>query len=184
MRLGGSAILDSKIGRDLLAEPENAAVGGLSTVFGLAVGYDATRFVGFELAADGHEYIVTVRGVGTIAEYAVYTVVPQLRVRYSLVRGYLVPYAVVGIGVSWAETNDTKARAIDLDVHGREDVGIVGVVGAGAEYFLTRNIAVGLETNYHAIRGHEFKVAARSRKVSIDALLTSAALRIYFGRWE
>jgi opacity protein-like surface antigen len=182
LRLGGAGILDSRIGRDLVAEPENAAIGGaLNTLYGIAVGYDLTRFVGFELTADGHESIVAVRGVGAVVEYAIYTVVPQIRARYPLVRGFLVPYAVLGVGVSWAETNDKKARAIELDVHGGEDVGVAGVVGVGAEYFLTRNIAVGLEAKYQVIRGHEIGVAGRSRDVSVSAFLGSAGVRVYFG---
>ena len=182
LRFGGSAILESRVGRDLVAEAENAAVAGVfNNLFGVAVGYDATRFVGFELTADGHEPKLAVRGVGTIAEYAIYTVVPQLRVRYPLGRGDLVPYAVVGIGVSYAETNDKKARALTLDVHGRGDIGIAGVVGAGAEYFLTPNIAVGLEAKYQAVREHAIEVAGRSRDVAVDAFLGSAGVRVYLG---
>jgi opacity protein-like surface antigen len=148
--------------------------------YGVAVGVDITPFLGVELTGDGHEPIVSVRGVGRVAEYAIYTVVPQIRARYPIVRGYLVPYALAGVGVSWAEINDKKPRSVQLDIDGT-DYGFVGVLGAGAEYFLTRNIAGGFESKYHIIRGHEITLAGRSRSVTMDALLMSAALRIYFG---
>ena len=180
-RLGGSTLLRSQIAPGLVAEPENAAIAGtLNAAFGVAIGRDITPFLGVEIAGDGYEPILSARGVGSIAEYAIYTVVPQLRVRYPLLRGHLVPYAVVGVGVSWAEVNDKKPRSVQVDPHG-SDYGIVGVLGAGGEYFLTRNIAVGLETKYQAVRGHEIEVAGRNRNVRVDAFLTSAALRVYLG---
>jgi opacity protein-like surface antigen len=181
-RIGGAVLADSRIANDIVAKPENAAIAGeFNHVFMVGAGVDLSRHIGFELAAWGYEPIVTVRGVGAVGEYAVYAVVPQIRVRYPLLNDRLVPYALVGIGGSYAEFNDRKPRGAQTDVDGI-DFGIALGAGGGVEYFLSSAIALGLETYYHVSRGHELKVAGRRRAVDIDALLTTAGVRIYFGR--
>jgi opacity protein-like surface antigen len=181
-RVGGAALIDSAIGTDLVARPENAAIAGeLNHVFAVGAGVDLSRHLGLELAAYGYEPVISVRGVGAVGEHAIYAIVPHVRLRYPLLGDRLVPYALAGIGGSYAEFNDRKPRGVETQVDGI-DVGIALGAGVGVEYFLARTVAVGLETYYHLSRGHELKVAGRQRDIDIDALLTTAGVRIYFGR--
>jgi opacity protein-like surface antigen len=180
LRVGGAAVTDERLGGPFEARAENAAVGDLSLLIGVTAGIDLGHYLGVELAADGHEPIVRLRGVGAIGEYAVYTVVPQARLRYPLLDGRLVPYALGGVGASYAEYNDRKG--VRVHVNG-SDVGLAVAVGAGLEHFVTGNIAVGVETKYVMSRGHEleFELDGRRHGVGVDALLATAGVRIYFG---
>jgi hypothetical protein len=133
-----------------------------------------------ELAADGHEPILKVRGVGAVGEYAVYTVVPQIRLRYPMLGGRVVPYLLGGVGISYAEFNDRKPHGLHARVDGT-DYGIALATGVGLEYFVTNNIALGLETRYQTSQGHQLRLADRTHNVHVDAVLITAGVRIYLG---
>ena len=47
-------------------------------------------------------------GLGTIGEYGVFALMPQVRLRYPLFRGRLVPYVIGGAGVAFTDFNDRK----------------------------------------------------------------------------
>jgi hypothetical protein len=70
-------------GRAVL-EPPSAGV--LDEYYGLAVGLDFGRYLGAELAVEGYEVAMGLKGVGSIVEYAIYTFIPQLRVAPSCAR--------------------------------------------------------------------------------------------------
>jgi opacity protein-like surface antigen len=182
-RVGGATATRSRIASGVEAHPENAAITGrLNLLFGAGVGADITRHLGLELVADGHEYLLDVPGIGTAGEYAVYTLVPQVRARYPLLADRLVPYAIAGIGISYAEFNDRKPHGIRSQLRGT-DYGAVGTAGAGIEWFLSSAIAFGLEVKYqHFISGHELRMAGQIHDSRPHALLSTAAVRVYFGR--
>jgi opacity protein-like surface antigen len=180
-RAGGAAATRSRIASGVEAEPENAAIGGqFNLLFGVGVGVDVTRHLGVELVADGHECILDVPGRGSAGEYAIYTVVPQLRARYPMLDERLVPYAVAGLGVSYAEFNDRKPPGLQSELRGT-NFGAVAAVGAGIEWFLSSSIALGLETRYHHFTGHELKLGGEPRDARPHAVLTTLGLRIYLG---
>ena len=54
------------------------------------------RYLGGELSGDLFERRLKVQGFGSVGEYAVTAIVPQIRVRYPLLDGKLTPYAVAG----------------------------------------------------------------------------------------
>lgn len=182
LRAGGATATRSRIARGVEAQPEHAAIAGrLNLLFGVAVGADLTRHLGVEVAADGHEYVLDVPGSGSAGEYAIYTVVPQVRARYPLLDDRLVPYALAGLGVSYAEFNDRKPHGFESRLRGT-DYGAVATVGAGVEWFVSRAIALGLETKYqHFLAGHQLRLAGEARDSRPHALLTTAGFRVYFG---
>ncbi len=180
LRIGGATITDRRIGGPIEATPENAAKGDFSLLLGVGVGVDVGSHLGVELVADGHEPILKVRGVGAVGEYAVYTVVPQIRFRYPMLGGRFVPYLLGGVGVSYAEFNDRKPHGLTARVHGT-DYGVALATGVGLEYFITNNIALGLETRYHTSRAHQLLLADRTHNVHVDAVLITAGVRIYLG---
>ena len=86
------------------------------------------RHLGVELAADGFEINLRRPGLGTVGEYAMYGLVPQVRVRYPVLDNRLVPYLVAGVGAGYAETNDIKASAGNVEVQGK---GVALIATAG-----------------------------------------------------
>lgn len=64
--------------------------------WGLSVGGNVNRYLGGELSGDLFERRLKVQGFGSVGEYAVTAIVPQIRVRYPLLDGKLTPYAVAG----------------------------------------------------------------------------------------
>jgi opacity protein-like surface antigen len=106
-------------------------------------------------------------------------VVPQARFRYPLLDGRrLVPYIFGGLGVSYAEFNDRKG--VHAEVRGT-DLGLAVAIGGGLEYFLTQNIALGVETKYLLTRGHKLRDERGTQATRVDAFLVAVGLRVYFG---
>lgn len=179
LRAGGAYTIDDSAGGGLELRPENGSIGPFNLLFNVAVGVDLGRYLGLELAAESYEMNLRLSGVGLVREYSVYAFWPQVRLRYPVLDGRLVPYAIAGVGVSYAETNDAKPKGLGVDVNG-DDVDVAGVVGGGLDWFLARNIAAGVETKYAIDRGHEIDVQGTRRSVTLDALFVSFGFRIYF----
>jgi hypothetical protein len=66
-------------------------------------------------------------------------------------------------------------RTYDIKNHQALAASIAG----GLDYFIARNIAVGLETKFLASRDHRITVEGRSWHVSLDSLLISLGTRIF-----
>jgi len=186
MRAGIAIPTDTDLTSEIEARPVPAALGGVAgKYFGFGLGLDLNRYVGVELIAEGFEVVLARKGLGSAGEYAIYTVVPQLRLRYPIEGGRLVPYGIIGVGLGHAEWNDRKQRTGRNGVKAKDD-SLAAVVGAGIEYFVTRNIAFGLESKYLYSPGHEITVkGSRSEDATIQAVAVTFGLRVYlatFGR--
>lgn len=179
LRAGVAVPTDTDISTDIEARPLPYAIGGvLNEYFGAAVGLDIGRYLGVDLAIEGYEVTLGRRGVGSVGEYAFYSFIPQLRVRYPLLGGRLVPYAIAGAGLGHAEFNDRKPRGADFPVAGLTN-SIAGTAGAGIEYFVTGRIAAGIETKYSYSPGHTIKLNGHAEDATLQALLVSVGLRVY-----
>ncbi len=177
LRLGGALQFDT----DVRPSMESTRA---EQLLGVSLGVNLSRHFGVELAGDGYELNLRVRGLprgNTVGEYAVYTVVPQLRVRYPLLGGRLTPYALGGVGVGVNEFNDEKEPVFDFDLDvGGESVAVVATLGTGIEYSVADNIAIGLETKYLLSRGHEIRLSGREGTANLDSFLFAVGLRIFF----
>jgi opacity protein-like surface antigen len=114
-------------------------------LLGGSLGYNISRHWGVELQFQGGEPDLRSASRGKIREIAILTVVPAVRYRWHLLEDRLVPYATGGVGMSFTDVNeDAKpfARA------NADDQTIVGSLSAGFDYFLSPNVAVGLEARY------------------------------------
>jgi opacity protein-like surface antigen len=184
-RAGVAVPTDTEIAPGIEARPLPYAIGGaLNEYFGVAVGLDIRRYLGVDLAVEGYETVMAVHGVGSVGEYAFYSVMPQLRLRYPLAGDRLVPYAIGGVGVGHAEFNDRKPRGAGLSISAVSN-SVATTAGAGIEYFITGKIAAGVETKYSYSPGHTIKVNGHSEEGILQALLVSVGLRVYltdFGR--
>jgi opacity protein-like surface antigen len=96
-----------------------------------------------------------------------------------------VPYAIGGVGVGYAERNDRKAAGTGVEIE-NSTWGVAAAVGAGIEYFVASNIAVGLESRYLTNRGHTIWInGGREASGHYDAVVVALTLRVVlaqFGR--
>ena len=53
-------------------------------------------------------------------------------------------------------------------------------IGLGIDYMIARNVAVGVESKYAFVRGHELTIGSKVRTLTLDAILTSGTMRIFF----
>ena len=187
-RLGFVVPTDTDIGPGVEARPVPYAIGGkLNEHYGVAVGLDIGRYFGVEVSVEGYEVAMGLKNVGSIGEYALYTVVPQARLRYPLLDGRLVPYAIGGVGYGHVEFNDRKPRGADLLVANKGISGsYAATLGAGIEYFVTRRIAAGIESKYSYSPGHPLQINnGHAEDGTLQGLVVTAGLRVYlfeFGR--
>jgi opacity protein-like surface antigen len=183
VRLGGAVVTESGIFPGVETTPEPPAYGGsVNQMYGVAGGINLGRYLGAELSLEGFETGLTLRGVGTIGEYAVYTVLPQLRLRYPLLNGTLQPYGIGGVGVGYAEFNDRKPPGANVRVSEDRGYTLAASVGAGVDYFFMRNIAAALETKFVTVRDQSIRINnGPTQEGNIDAFLFSLGLRIFLG---
>jgi opacity protein-like surface antigen len=187
-RAGGAVILSPELIPGLEAEPTNSAIGGaLSKYFGASAGFNFGRYLGLEIALDGYEVNLDLSGSGNIGEYAVYTAIPYLRLRYPMLGDRLQPYFLGGFGYGHTEFNDRKPPGANLSIEANTDSWAMGF-GAGIEYFVTSNIALGVEMKYIYTPGHPITIGSNpTRDATPQALLFSIGLRAFlfdFPRWR
>lgn len=171
VRLGITAASGTDIGGGLGASPNEQ-------VLGVSLGVNLGRYLGVEFAGDGWERNMRLAG-RTIGEFAMYTAMPMLRARYSLLEGRLVPYALVGVGAAYTEFNDRKRPGFEVDVGGTS-WGVVGALGGGVEYFVANNITMGVEAKYVISRDQDVRLNGRRQSLDLDTLLAAAGIRLYF----
>lgn len=181
LRTGGAIPVHDEVFPGIKAEPEPPAYGGtVGQLFGASFGANFGRLWSAELSLDGFETVLNLEGVGAIGEYAVVAIIPQARLRYPLLEGRLMPYAVGGVGLGYSEFNDRKPAGADVKIDGNP-YGVAGSLGAGIEYFLTSNIAFNLETRYLFSRGQTIEIdGGRERVGNLDSLAFSLGLRVFF----
>jgi opacity protein-like surface antigen len=182
VRLGGAILTDESAFPGLEARKDTGAL-GFNWLYGLVVGANFGRYLGAEVAFEGHEVQLAVPGLGSIGEYALYTIMPQARLRYPLLGGRLQPYALAGVGVSVAEFNDGKPRSANLRIDAK-DVIPAGAVGAGIEYFVTSNIAINFEAKYNVVRGHVVKIEGQpAERGALDSVYLGIGLRVFLAQF-
>jgi opacity protein-like surface antigen len=157
LRYGATTSINSAYS-GIEVEPEPAAFFGAGTqFFGAGIGLNFGRYLGAEFWAEGYEARLTLKGVGSVKEVGVGHFIPYFRLRYPLWDGRLVPAVFGGIGLSSVKTNDTKAHGADIDVE-TSQFGLATGVGAGIEYFIASNVAMGVDVRYLTVRGHTIQI--------------------------
>jgi opacity protein-like surface antigen len=171
VRLGITAASDTDIGGGLGATPNEQ-------VLGVSLGVNFNRHLSLELAGDGWERNMRFER-RSIGEFAMYAVMPTLRARYPVLDGRLTPYALAGLGVGYTEFNDRKQPGFGVDVGGTS-WGVVGALGAGLEYFVANNIAIGIEAKYVIARDQHVRLNGRQQSLDLDTLLATGGIRLFF----
>jgi opacity protein-like surface antigen len=143
----------------------------------LGLGANFNRYVGAELAFD--YYLKDWGEPEKIGEASSYHLIPELRLRYPLLKDRLVPYIVAGVGPSWIQSKDRKASAFETgaDVEGYS---FSMAAGGGLEYFISDNVTFVLEARYMWVNPIDGKVSGEAQSVDLSAALFTFGLRIYF----
>lgn len=170
LRLGAAVPLDSR-------PTSNTEISGLQQLTGFSFGVNLNRHVGFEIAGDSWEFDLHVPGAGKLGELGTFSAVPLFRLRYPLLGDRLTPYVLAGVGIGWSEFNDRKTTGVGTRIR-TGDVGVVGSLGAGIEYFLADNVAVGLETKVMLAGERELEVVGRREDADLSVVTTTASLRL------
>jgi len=150
------------------------------------IGYDWNRYLGFELAGDWHEHgISTFRADfdadTAVVEYGIWSLIPQLRVKYPLMGDRLVPYLIAGAGLGYTEVNDPadETARVGFPAIEGEEYGLAASLGTGLEYFIAENMALGVELKY-VYQRPSIEVDGRSVDVNADSLFATAGVRLYY----
>jgi opacity protein-like surface antigen len=179
LQLGAAITTDADSMPGVELHPEPAAVGPANYFIGGVIGLDLGRHLGLELTAGGYEVRVHSADRGSVGEEAIYAIIPQVRARYPVLDGRLVPYAVGGVGAGYAEFNDRKPAGAGFAIEGTS-WGVAATLGAGIEYLVASNIAAGVEARYLTSRGHTVKINdGQTQSANFDAILLTVGLRIY-----
>jgi opacity protein-like surface antigen len=179
LQLGAAMLTDADSMPGVELQPEPAALGPANYFIGGVVGADLGQHLGVELMAGGYEVRVHAPDRGSIGEEAVYAIVPQVRLRYPVLDGRLVPYAVAGVGAGYAEFNDRKPPGLGLDINATS-WGVAATIGTGIDYFVASNIAASIEGRYLTSRGHTVKIGeGPTRSANFDAVVLTIGLRVY-----
>ena len=180
VKAGGAMAVHEHVFGDVEGRAEQASIGPFNQLYGLVVGVNVGQYLAVEIPFEGYEMRLHQPGVGNIGEYAVYDVVPQARLRFPLLEGRLEPYAVGGVGLSYGLFNDKTPAGHRVPNVDAEDFGLGAAIGAGLDYFITRNIAIGGEARYLFVRGHTFQYAGSPAvDGDLDSLYLSLGLRIF-----
>src|SRR5215510_13183303 len=156
----------------------DSAVPDVHDYYGFGVGLNLNRWVGVELSGDHFEIFPKVSG-REIGEYGVFAIMPQVRLRVPLLGDRLVPYAIAGAGIAMTDFNDRKSPAFGVEVKDQSTTP-VGTVGAGIEYFVADNIALGVEFKYLFAGDQRLKVGGASHRVNASSPLASFSVRMFY----
>ncbi len=147
-------------------------------LLGGSVGYNISRHWGVELQFQGGEPDLDSASLGKIREISVITVVPAARYRWHLLDDQLVPYVTGGVGMSISDVNEDARPFTRANT---DSSTVVGSLSAGFDWFLSENVAIGLEGRYliHPNQDAEVAFQAPSGRVTRfedDLNLTSISL--------
>src|SRR4029453_6360813 len=151
---------------------------GVHDSYGFGLGVNLNRYVGVELSGDHFEIFPKVSGFGTIGEYGVFAVMPQIRLRYPFLGDKLVPYIVGGGGIAFTDFNDRKAPVFGVSVKD-ESATPVGALGPGIEDFLADNIPSAAEFKYLFAGDQTLQVGGSPPRINASTPLTTFSPRMF-----
>ena len=174
-RYGGALAMHTHPFPGVRAVPEQPMLGSnFDPLYVIALGMRVLPWLDVELS--GSNYVLDLKYSGGTSEYSVFPVVlsPKLHVPTSNDR--LDPYVLAGVGAEFVEVSDRPPVKVEGTGHS-----VIGVFGAGLDWFVTSNVAFGLETKYTISRGHTLQVGdAPPESGNLDSLFVSLGVRAWF----
>jgi opacity protein-like surface antigen len=146
-------------------------------MWSFALGANFDRHWGAELGIDFYEKDFKPTG-SRFGEVGALHLVPQVRLRKPFLDNRLVPYMLVGAGVSFLQFNDEKEPAFGHRV--KINTGTFTVTaGAGLEYFIADNVTLGFEGKYFWLQPAHGSVDGRKVDVDLSAPAFTVGIRAY-----
>lgn len=183
-RIGGAIPVHEEIADGIEWSPSHNAVStalGVCRLIGFSLGLNAGEYWGIEVVAQGFTPQLALAGRGDrFGKYAVYSFIPQVRLRYPFLGGQVSPYLLGGVGLGYGEFAHPKPNSVALEPLGGEGYGVAASLGVGVDYFVAKNIALALETNYLWARIPGLVVQGQSLPVNADSFLATVGLRVFF----
>jgi len=150
---------------------------GVDDHWSLGLGMNFNRYLGAELAFD--YYLKDWGKPEAVGEASSFHLLPEIRLRYPLLKDRLVPYLIAGAGPSWVQGKDAKASAFDKNVS-LEGYSYSVAAGAGLEYFIDDNVTFDIEGRYFWVNSIDGAVNGVPQPVDLSTPLFTFGLRIYF----
>lgn len=170
----GGAIMDKPSQGNLTVESPSG-----QQVAAISAGFDWGRYWGFEFNIDRFESDIGSPSVGKLADYDIWTGMANLRLRYPIPELRLQPYAILGAGMSLAETNDRNVLNAGIPFGSSLSTSPVIGIGAGVEYFLANNVAFGLEVKHRALARSTVQFQGGEERLNLDSTTFTLGLRMY-----
>lgn len=177
-RFGGALRMAGDVFPGVATAPEQELLGSnFAPLFAVSVGVQLDPIFDVELSGSNYELALRAPGATGKAEYAVFPILLQTRLHAPTPDPRLDPYVLGGVGAESVEVNDAGHSGVELDGNG---FAVVGALGAGVDYFVTRDIALGLEAKYLLSRGHTLTLdGGEPLRGDLDALFVSLGLRVF-----
>jgi len=149
-------------------------------VASVALGASFDRHLGVELSADAYELFLDTPSQGRIGELGVLGLLPQIRARYPLLEDRLVPYLLGGGGIAFAQINDANVPTTWAGSGDLTSVRFMGVVGGGVEYYVSDDIALGVEGKYLMTGAKSFDASGTEQRIDMDVGVLTFGLRAFY----
>jgi opacity protein-like surface antigen len=154
---------------------------GVNRLIGVILGLNVGDYWGLELIAQGFTPQLALAETGQrFGKFAVYSFVPQLRLRYPFLGGQVSPYFLAGVGMAYGEFTHEKPFGLQVEPVGGTGYAVAASAGLGVDYFVAKNIALALETNYLYTKIPGFFLRGESLTINASSMLASLGLRVYF----
>jgi len=168
------------LGRSLFLSPDSGPLHIISPsgqpLADVTVGWDLSKYWGVEFSVDYDKTDLTSPSLGTLGDFSTIAGIAAIRLRYPSPSGRFVPYAILGGGYGLGDFSGRKNFTYPVGGRGWSPVGVVGV---GGEYFVYRNIAMGLEARDFFAFSPDLTVAGMKQAVNADAIGLLASMRVY-----
>ncbi|MGB8276106.1 MAG: outer membrane beta-barrel protein [Alphaproteobacteria bacterium] len=169
--LGQSFFTDaSAVTGAVLKTPANNPVGQI------AVGADIGPRLGIELAGDYVKTDMTAPGQGKVGDYSLTALLAQARLRFPRNGSAFVPYVLGGGGVGYGEFSGRENFTVPIG--GRGWAGL-GVAGAGFDYFVADNVALGMEAKYSFLFSPPVESNGLKQDLTADTIAVTGGMRVY-----
>lgn len=149
-------------------------------VAGVSLGANLDRYFGVELSFDAYELYMETSQYGRAAELGIEGLLPQLRLRYPLLGDRLVPYALLGGGLAIAQINDEKVPTVWASSGSLTSLRAMGAFGGGVEYYISPNIAAGVEGKYYLTGQKTYDANGTRKTIDLNAGVLTFGLRLFY----